>query len=459
MEDQLPFESELIARIGWLIRLRWVAVAGVLLAIALAAIWFPGSLPLGALLGVTSVIALYNLVFSLHLRALKQGPAQKERLQRATRSAFAQIILDMVALATLLHFSGGLANPMALFYVFHVIVASILLRPGVSYLMAGLAVLLLGCLAGLEYAGVLRHYHLPLFEAGLGYRPYYLLVLLAGLALTLFLVAYLTTSIMVRLRERDRELLTSNTTCQLRSDELEELNEQLRVIDAERTRFMVLVTHELRAPVNTIYSALDLAMGGYAAAEKTEEVLARAQNRATELLELISDLLDLTRVREETAEPSEVVPIQVEDVLQGIVAFVQVEAEAKAISLKVRVASDLAPVRALPDHLKLVWSNLLSNAIKYGSEGGSVRVTLSQDGQHVIGEVQDTGIGIAPGDVPHVFDEFFRANNARQISAHGTGVGLAIVQRTIENWGGSIWVESEVGRGSTFTFVLPRADV
>jgi signal transduction histidine kinase len=119
----------------------------------------------------------------------------------------------------------------------------------------------------------------------------------------------------------------------------------------------------------------------------------------------------------------------------------------------------LAPVRALPDHLKLVWTNLLSNAIKYGNEGGQVRVSLSQDGQKLFGVVQDTGIGIEPKDLPHVFDEFFRAGNARQVSKHGTGVGLATVKRTIETWDGSIWVESEVGQGSTFTFVLPRADI
>jgi len=87
-----------------------------------------------------------------------------------------------------------------------------------------------------------------------------------------------------------------------------------------------------------------------------------------------------------------------------------------------------------------------------------VWVSLRQDGEWVRGEVGDTGIGIAPEDLPHVFDEFYRASNARRSSPHGTGVGLAIVQRTIEYWGGTIRVESEVGRGSRFVFFLPRAD-
>jgi signal transduction histidine kinase len=459
VEDQLPFESELIARIGWLIRLRWVAVAGVLLVIILSAIWLPGSLPFAALLAVAVSIALYNLGFALHLRSLKRDSAGNQPLPRATRSAHAQIVLDMVALGVLLYLSGGLTNPMALFYVFHVIVASILLKPSTSYLMAGLAVLLLGCLAVMGYVDALGHPGLFPLDARLGSSPYYLAALMLGMALTLFLVVYLTTSIMERLRERDRELFESNFTCQLRSEDLEELNSRLRSIDAERTRFMVLVTHELRAPVNTIFSALDLALEGYASHEKTTEVLTRAKDRATELLELISDLLDLTQVREEVPEPDEVASVQVEDVLRSVVDFVQVEAEARNISLDVQIMPGMAPVHVLPDHIKLVWTNLLSNAIKYGNEGGSVNVVLSQDDRVVTGQVQDTGIGIAPKDIPHVFDEFFRASNARQVSTHGTGVGLAIVKRTIENWGGSIWVESEQEKGTRFTFELPRADL
>ena len=91
--------------------------------------------------------------------------------------------------------------------------------------------------------------------------------------------------------------------------------------------------------------------------------------------------------------------------------------------------------------------------------GSSVEVRLAQDDAHVIGRVRDTGIGIAAQDIPHVFDEFFRASNARQVSPHGSGVGLATVRLILENWRGRIWAESEPGRASTFTFTLPRAQV
>jgi signal transduction histidine kinase len=460
MEDHMPFESELISRIGWLIQLRWIAVAGTAAAIGVGTLWLPGVLQVGLLLAVTVVIAVYNLLFYLNLRTLRLGPSGTARLRHATALACAQIVLDLVALATLVHFSGGVENPMVLFFVFHVIIASILLPRSVSFLMAGLAVLLIACLAVLEYSGLLAHYHLPVVPAALYQDLRFLLAYGTTISLTLGIVAWLTTSITNRLRERDQMLFESNSSCQIRSQELVDLNAQLQRMDAERTRFMVLVTHELRAPIATIYSALELVHGGYTSPEETKDMLGRAQKRASELLDLIRDLLDLSRLRDMTQAGKSVqavAPIQMADTLREVVEFVEPEVARNSLYLEVEVSPDLASVRIPTDQAKLVWTNLLSNAIKYNRPGGSVRVILRQDADHVLGMVRDTGIGIAPDDLPHIFDEFFRAGNAKLLSAHGSGVGLAIVRRIIESWGGHVTVESELGKGTTFHFELPCA--
>ncbi len=459
VEDRLPFEAELVNRIGWLIRLRWIAVLGTVTAVGVTTLWFPDGIAVGWLLAVSAAIALYNLLFRFYLRTLQAGLSHVVRFQRANALAYSQIGLDLLALATLVHFSGGVENPMSFFYVFHVIIASILLRRNVSYLMASLAIALMATVATLEYCGVLAHYHLPYVSSELYREPTYLLVLFVALSAALFLSAYLTTSISARLRDRDRELLESNVVCQARSRDLAELNKQLQRLDEERTRFLVLVTHELRAPIATICSALELAQSGYATPEKTQEVLGRAQSRATELLGLIGDLLDLTRVRQHKSPEESGEPIQLADVLHEVAEFMRVEADERGIALELSIPSDLDPVHIQKDQAKLLWTNLLSNALKYSEPGGSVSVSLRQDAAQVTGEVRDTGIGISAEDQLHVFDEFFRAANARQISRHGTGVGLATVRHILEQWGGRIWVESELDRGSTFFFVLPRAVV
>jgi len=457
VEAKPPIEAHLIGRNGWLIRLRWLAVGCSALAIALGGLLFPDSVAVGPLLAVVAAIALYDLQFSLYLRALRLAPPGEARLRQATHFAYAQVALDLIALAALLHFSGGIENPLVICFVLHVITASVLLQRRVSYLVAALASVLIASLAGLEYWGVLRHFHLPLFGVELYRHQLYLATSTAALTGTLFLVAYLATSMTTQLREQDRELQASIEISRVRGRELEEVNEQLRRTDSERTRFMVLVTHELRAPVSSIYSCLELALSGVASPEKAREVLERAQNRAKELLSFISDLLSLTRIREQAVVRDVLPVIQLADVLRDVEDVMKVEAERADILFGVEIAPDLAPVRARADQMRLVWMNLVSNAIKYTHPGGIVRVVLGQDGENVVASVHDTGIGIAADDIPRVFDEFYRASNARLVSPHGTGVGLSIVRRILENLGGKIWVESESGLGTRFCFTIPRA--
>jgi signal transduction histidine kinase len=459
VEGEIPFETELIERIDWLIQLRWLAVAGTGIALFLGWLLYGSALSVLPLLATTLVIVLYNSQFYLYARTLKLGQAGIARLRRATQFAYLQIILDLVALAVLVHFSGGVENPLALFFVFHTIIASILLPRPVSFLMATLGALLFAAVAGLEYAGLLPHYHLPILG---GLELYqngpYLLTVAGVMALTLWLVAYLTSSITARLRERDRALVHSHQTTLAKSRELEAANERLRRIDAERTRFMTLVTHELRAPINTIYTCVELALAGYASPEAVRDILNRVKRRTAELSELISDLLRLARAREEASRDEQLGLVQPADVLQSVVQLMKAEADSKDLFLSVDIDPGLALVRANPDRLKLVWTNLLSNALKYTEPGGIIAVTLKQTAEHLVGTVRDTGIGIPPEDQKRVFEEFYRAENAREVSPVGTGVGLSIVQRIVENWGGKIWVESEPGLGSKFTFVLPRAD-
>ena len=460
MNGQSPFETELIERLDWLIRLRWLAVLGTGLALVLAYLLYPDELSVGPLTAVVLVIVLYNLQFHFYARTLRLAHAGPDRLGNATRFASIQIIIDLIALAVLVHYCGGVENPMAVFLVFHTIIASILLSQRVSFLMASLAALLFAAIGGLEYGGLLPHYHLPILgETELYDKPAYLLTIVGIMAVTLWLVAYLTSSISVKLRERDRELVQSHQAILIKSRELEAVNERLQRVDAERTRFITLVTHELRAPINTIHTCVELALSGYASADTVRDILRRVQKRTTELAELITDLLRLARAREEASRDEPLGLIQPGEVLQSVVQLMKTEADGKDLFLSVDMDADLAPVRANADRFKLVWTNLLSNAIKYTEPGGIVAVMLKQTAEHVVGTIRDTGIGIAREDQQRIFEEFYRAENAKSLSPIGTGVGLSIVQRIIENWGGRIWVESELGLGSKFTFILPRADV
>jgi len=188
------------------------------------------------------------------------------------------------------------------------------------------------------------------------------------------------------------------------------------------------------------------------------DILERIKRRTGELVDLIGDLLRLTRAREEASREEELEIIQPAEILQSVVDLMRTEAHSKDLFLSIDIEPELVTVRANPERLKLVWTNLLSNAIKYTEPGGIVAVALKQAEGDLVATVRDTGIGIPYEDQKRVFEEFYRANNARMICPVGTGVGLSIVQRVIENYGGTIWVESEPGLGSKFTFTLPAAE-
>jgi len=458
MEEQFPLQAELIERIDWLISLRWLAVVGTLLTIVVVNFYLPGLLLQGPLIAVTTAIALYNFFFLLYARQLRAHQSTALRLRQSTVFVYVQIALDLIALTTLLHFAGGVENPFALFFVFHMIIASILLSPAASLLVALLASSLFAAMALLEYRGLVAHYNLTgLISPDLYRHGTYVWASILVMTITLFLVVYMTSSISARLRARTSELLEVSRSHEAKSQELAELNTKLQKLDAARTKFMVTVTHELRAPVATIYSCLDLVLGGYASPEKEREVLERGQQRTTELLDLVKDLLELTGARQAEVQAEEAGPIQLADVLRNVEELMRVEAENKDLFLSVDIAPDLPLVKAQPDHIKAVWTNLISNAIKYTEPGGIVVASLTHNPDYVVGTVRDTGIGIATEDLPKIFEEFYRTTNARATCPQGTGVGLAIVKRMIENYGGKVWLESELGRGSKFTFMLPRA--
>lgn len=224
-------------------------------------------------------------------------------------------------------------------------------------------------------------------------------------------------------------------------------------VDQARSAYTRKVAHELRAPVAAIRSFLTLILQGYTTPEKTREWQQRAADRADDLLKLIDDVLNLARLQDPKLESLPEL-VSLEAVLQDVLGLHTPEAEAKGIRLRVE-ARPCEPVVADIMHIKQLWTNLVSNAIKYTPMGGRVSIRLYPEGKQIVGEVADTGIGIAEEDHVHLFQEFYRTEQARALAQHGTGLGLSIVKQIVEQYGGEIGVESRLGRGSKFTFRLP----
>jgi coenzyme F420 hydrogenase subunit beta len=221
---------------------------------------------------------------------------------------------------------------------------------------------------------------------------------------------------------------------------------------------MLQLAHELRSPLSSIQSALDMVLQGYAEHDRAlhDEMLSLARDRAIVMLGQVNDFLRLGAVQHSEVE-RKVRPVQLLDVLKRLVPEKRVRAKWRAVDLLLDVPDSLPMVNATPEDMEHLFSNLINNAIKYNKPGGSVTISLRQEGDRVRGSVQDTGIGIASEDIPRIFEEFYRTETAKDIDAHGTGLGLSIVKRIVDVYDGQLDVESEVGIGSTFSFAFPQA--
>jgi signal transduction histidine kinase len=216
-----------------------------------------------------------------------------------------------------------------------------------------------------------------------------------------------------------------------------------------------MVAHELRSPLVSIRQIQSVLAEGLAGPllEKQADFVKRGMKKIDALLALINDLLDVARleagrlVHKQTA-------IDLSELIQDMVLLMQVRAKEQGIELSVS-CENLKPVMADPKNIEEVLNNLLTNAINYSPEGGKVAVTARGVGPLVEIKVSDTGVGIAPEELPKIFDKFYRVKHPKTRQVTGTGLGLSIVKGIVETYGGSIQVESVPGQGTTFTVTLP----
>jgi len=231
----------------------------------------------------------------------------------------------------------------------------------------------------------------------------------------------------------------------------------LKELDKMKSEFIAMVAHELRAPIAAVEQQLTVILNRIAGdlTAKQEQLLSRAKERTRGLLTLIKDLLDLSKI-----EAGKMVqykePLSLQEVIQRVVDLMRAEAEAKKIDLQFSAPSETPLISADRNSMEGIFTNLISNAIKYTPEGGTVWVTLCEEGGFLKAAVSDTGIGIKKEDLSRIFDKFYRVKTIETRQVVGTGLGLSIVKSIVDAHLGSISVESEEGGGATFTVLLPK---
>ena len=239
------------------------------------------------------------------------------------------------------------------------------------------------------------------------------------------------------------------------NDELGRLYRDLETASQHKSEFLANMSHELRTPLNAVIGFSEVLQDRLFGDlnDKQAEYVADIHTSGRHLLTLINDILDLSKIEAGRMELG-VSSFAFADVLQTSVALLRERATRQGINLRLEVDPSIGVIEADERMLKQVLFNLLANAVKFTARSGHVDVTARGDGDEVLVSVRDDGIGIAAADQARIFEEFEQVGRAHV--QEGTGLGLALSRRFVELHGGRLWVESEPGRGSTFTFTLPR---
>jgi signal transduction histidine kinase len=426
-----------MARLKLLVNIRWIAAGGIVLITVGARYVFHINFPTLPVYIIAGVIAVYNLVLIWQIKELARRP-DAVIVKKGRRIFYFSILIDMFALIVLIHYSGGIENPFIFFFIFHIILASIELKSKWVYLLSAIAAVLVALLVTLEFTGAIPHVNLEGFVLPIRYQePSRVLAVVLTLTALLFGTSFIITSVVGELNKRQRHL--------------EEQRQRF-------LRFIGMAAHDLKAPLGAIQGFLWVMRDGFAGEvpEKQRGLLERSSRRIDELLALISDLLDIPRI-EAGQVIDEMKDISLDEVISYCVENQRVLAGEKGLELAVTVPAGLPGIRGSEPRLQQALINLVNNAIKY-TPAGSVAIRVQEQRRDLLVEISDTGIGIPPGELPHIFEDFYRASNAG--ASKGTGLGLSITRRIIETHGGRLRVESpcaETNTGTKFSFTLPKA--
>jgi len=230
----------------------------------------------------------------------------------------------------------------------------------------------------------------------------------------------------------------------------------LNAIDKIKSNFLAMVSHQLKSPLGSTLLQTSILLDGLVGelSDKQRDLIQKVKAKTKGMTELVNDILDVCFI-EEAGYISQIEPLNLSETVQRTIELMQPQAQDKNIVLKVTMEDQLPIINGNKSSMEAMFINLISNAIKYTPSDGQVSLEIGKNGHYLQLKVSDNGIGIEEKDISRIFDKFYRERSERTKHISGTGLGLSIVKGVVDAHHGSISVESEVGKGSTFTVLLP----
>lgn len=231
---------------------------------------------------------------------------------------------------------------------------------------------------------------------------------------------------------------------------------ELKKIEHIKNQFVSMVAHELKTPVAAVLGFLKIILDKNLKVSEDQKLdfVSRSVLRLQSLLDLVNDLLDISRNELKTKQ-REIENLDIKEIIKSTVEFLQIEAKKNNIKVSTKIEEELPNLKADQNEITRLFTNILSNAIKYNKENGSIDVEVNTNDHYFTLKIADTGIGLKDSEKENLFQEFYRAKNENTRNISGTGLGLTIVKQIVDSYHGKINVESEYGVGTTFMIHLP----
>ncbi len=395
------------------------------------------------------------------------------------RFELAYFIFELLLLTDLAHYTGAADWLAVMFYTGTILYANVVLSPRRGHWITLLASCCFSGLVLAEYFDLLPH--VQLFAAGARYAngSYVLTTLLVGPLATYFLVGYtssqfsrMLTSKAEALESANRDLKITGSELRMHQEHLEELvrrrtqdlayayeelrraNSELMHLNELKSSFLANVSHELRTPLTSIRSFSEILLSYPDEEPQTRtEFLGIIKSESERLTRLINDVLDLAKIEAGRVE-LRMQPVQLDNVVRMSLEIMRGWAERKGLNADIMLNEHLPLILGDPDRLIQVTTNLLNNAMKFTSQG-YVRVETMQRDDEVLLAITDSGPGIPPEERELIFEKFHQSGNTLTDKPQGTGLGLSICREIMQRHHGRVWVESEMGKGSTFFCAFP----
>ena len=436
LEERFPFLNITILqeRIKWSIRLRWLAILGYFFATYIAREYLHLHLKYPMIWNLLAGLGVINLLYYVVLKIWTDFSFQAEVwLLRI------HIFVDLLFLAFILHFSGGIENPAFLFFIFHVVLSSILFGRLISLMYSFLVIFLFASVVLLEMMGIIPHY--IVFDPHVYKNVVSTLLIIFTFGITVLSTNYICTGFMKIYRESKRII--------------DKQNRKLIELDEQKTRFFQFASHELKSPIIAIKSTLDAVLKGYSGTvdKRALGLIQRATNRSEQMLGMLTKLLELNHLRRSELK-NDIPALDIHQRIKKIIQDYQARIKEKDLAIELKFSKTILNATIDAEDFEKILGNLISNGIRYSHPKGKLTIATSEESPFVQITVQDNGIGIAAEDQGLIFTEFFRSKEAKKKVSFGTGLGLSLVKQLVDKNKGTISVESEVGKGTTFILNL-----